>query len=143
MAFNYNTTLCTNSNFTQGLSGCQAKGYKLVITHFLGLLGKCNYSDSASYCICLQPLEVGYNYYMSRVWCRSADIALCGGAYIGVVRPPMMSDEFIHTQVTAQKQPPTHDIQVDKNTVTTSGRSHQCYETNISLFPLWVNTPGR
>ena len=54
----------------------------------------------------------------------------------------MMSDEFIHTQVTAQEQPPTHDIQVDKNTVTTSGHTN-VMNTNISLFPLWGNTPGR
>ena len=49
------------------------KGYKIVITNFLGLPTKYNYSASAfplalPYCshivFGLQPLEVDYNYYM-------------------------------------------------------------------------------
>ena len=45
-----------------------AKGYKLVITHFLGFLAKYIYSDSASprprIVFCLQPPVVGYNYFV-------------------------------------------------------------------------------
>ena len=43
-----------------------AKGYKLVITHFLGLPAKYNYSalPRPHIVFCLQPLEVGYNYYI-------------------------------------------------------------------------------
>ena len=45
-----------------------AKGYKLVIIHFLGLPAKYNYSALASpwprIVFCLQPLEVGYDYYI-------------------------------------------------------------------------------
>ena len=45
-----------------------AKGYKLVITRYLGLPAKYNYSASASprprIVFCLQPSEVGCNYYL-------------------------------------------------------------------------------
>ena len=69
VAFNYNTTLCTNRITMQALFCCHmAKGYKIVKTYFLGLPTKYNYLASAwpRPCIvfCLQSSEVGYNYYM-------------------------------------------------------------------------------
>ena len=48
-----------------------AKGYKIVITHFLRILAKCNYLALAlprpRIVFCLQPLEVGYNYYLQDI----------------------------------------------------------------------------
>ena len=54
-----------------------AKGYKLVITHFLGFLAKYKYSASASprshIVFCLQPSVVGYNYFIHVVMDVSPD----------------------------------------------------------------------
>ena len=48
-----------------------AKGYKIVITHFLRLPAKYNYLASAlprSHIVfCLQPSEVSYNYYLQNI----------------------------------------------------------------------------
>ena len=69
VAFNYNTTLCTNRNINARFVLLPwQKGYKLVITRFLGLPAQYSYSASASprphIVFCLQPSEVGYNYYI-------------------------------------------------------------------------------
>ena len=55
---------------------CHSKGYKLVITYFLGLLAKYNYSASVLYCtvFCLQSSEVGYIYYVPFDWVRRSAI---------------------------------------------------------------------
>ena len=50
-----------------------AKGYKLEITHFVGLLEKYNYSASAS----LQPLKVAYNNYMKLITAFKLTIVSC------------------------------------------------------------------
>ena len=50
-----------------------AKGYKLEITHFVGLLAKYNYSASASQ----QPLKVVYNNYMKLITAFKLTIVGC------------------------------------------------------------------
>ena len=50
-----------------------AKGYKLVITHFVGLLAKYNYSASAS----LQPFKVAYNNYKKLITAFKLTIVSC------------------------------------------------------------------
>ena len=61
MAFNYSITLCMNQNYNARVDSLayMATGYKLVITHFLGLLVECNYSALASYCILPAALDSG------------------------------------------------------------------------------------
>ena len=68
-----------------------AKGYKLVITHFRGLQAKYNYLDSISpqphIAFCLQPSEVGYNYYLFPIGVHASNaishsLTLCTHMYV-------------------------------------------------------------
>ena len=55
-----------------------AKGYKLVITHFVELLANYNYSASASQ----QPLKVAYNNYMKLITAFKLTVKRCHCVHI-------------------------------------------------------------
>ena len=89
MAFNYSTTLCSNRNFNTRFVLLPWQGYKLVITQLTSSgfeLAKYHYSASASprprIVFCMQPSEMGYNYYLYCV--LVVVLLLCGGGCVCV-----------------------------------------------------------